>query len=361
MEPSKTIQLEDLGFTVELAQYRKRNIEENLITGRVVSEHKERYMVKTTHNDFECEIIGNLRFTANSRADFPAVGDWVAVSPYDQDKALIHAIYPRKTMIERQAIGKTGEKQIIASNIDVGLILLSSDRDFNINRLQRYLAICQSSGVGAVIILTKIDLLSEHQLTQLTKQVKERANRIPLVCISNKTQQGFQDLNKHIMKGKTYCLLGSSGVGKSTLINSLSGHSKMKTGQISTSTHKGKHITSHRELHLMESGGIIIDNPGMREVGIADAGTGIDLTFNQIIQLSEHCRYADCSHTSEDGCTVKSALDQGEIDEMSYQNYLKMVREKDHFESTVAERRKKEKSFGKMVKHFKKNKPNSAN
>ncbi|WP_053971664.1 ribosome small subunit-dependent GTPase A [Mangrovimonas sp. ST2L15] len=346
--------LEDLGYTLEFENYRKDQNLDSFGVGRVISEHKERYVVKTSDKEYDGEIIGNLRFTAQSRSDFPAVGDWVAISEYDENKVLIHSVFPRKTIIERQAVGKQGEKQIIATNIDYAFIVQAVDRDFNINRIERYLTICNTSNVKPIIILNKIDLINEGALLKLITTVQERINQIPVFPISNASRQGFEKLTKHIEKGNTYCLLGSSGVGKSTLLNSLSGKQLMKTNTISASTSKGRHITTHRELLVLENGGILIDNPGMREVGIADATDGLELTFEAIIELSKDCKFKDCTHTSEVGCAVLKAVESHDIDKSSYENFLKMEREKEHFESTVAEKRKKDKDFGKMIKNYKK-------
>ena len=348
--------LEDLGYNINLENYRKDQCLESFNVGRVVSEHKERYVVRTTENEYDAEIIGNLRFSANKRSDFPAVGDWVAISEYDENKVLIHSVFLRNTIIERQAVGKQGEKQIIATNIDFAFIVQAVDRDFNINRIERYLTICNTSKVRPFIILTKIDLINDIVLTKMISEVQERVKQVPVIAISNETKKGIERLKERIVKGKTYCLLGSSGVGKSTLLNNLSGKQLMKTNSISTITNKGRHVTSHRELIVLENGGILIDNPGMREVGIADSTSGIEMTFDEIIELSKNCKFKDCTHTDEIRCAVLEAVESGEIDKASYENYLKMEREKEHFESTVAERRKKDKDFGKMIKNYKKDK-----
>ena len=348
--------LEDLGYNINLENYRKDQRLESFNVGRVVSEHKERYVVRTTENEYDAEIIGNLRFSANNRSDFPAVGDWVAISEYDENKALIHSVFPRKTIIERQAVGKQGEKQIIATNIDFAFIVQAVDMDFNINRIERYLTICNTSKVRPFIILNKIDLINDIVLTKMISEVQERVKQVPVIAISNETKKGIERLKERIEIGKTYCLLGSSGVGKSTLLNNLSGKQLMKTNSISTSTNKGRHVTSHRELIVLENGGILIDNPGMREVGIADSTNGIEMTFDEIFELSKNCKFKDCTHTDEIRCAVLEAVESGEIDKASYENYLKMEREKEHFESTVAERRKKDKDFGKMIKNYKKDK-----
>lgn len=347
--------LENLGYHLALENYRKAQNLDAFGVGRVILEHKERYVVKTPEKEYEGEVIGNLRYTAQHRSDFPAVGDWVAISEYDNDKVLIHAVFPRKTIIERQAVGKQGEKQIIATNIDVAFIVQAVDRDFNSNRIERYLTICHTAGVKPIIIFTKIDLISDHELSALVSEVQERIQEVPILSISNASQKGFKELKACIQEGKTYCLLGSSGVGKSSLLNNLSGTQLMKTNTISSSTNKGRHVTSHRELVVLANGGIVIDNPGMREVGIADATDGLEVTFTAIIELSNDCKFTDCTHTTEIGCAVLKAVESGEIDNASYQNFLNMEREKEHFEATVAEKRKKDKDFGKMIKHYKKN------
>ena len=347
--------LDDLGYNDHLAKYRKEQNLENFQVGRVISEHKERYVTKTDQGEFDAELIGNLRFTAKSRHDFPAVGDWVALSEYDENKALIHALFPRHSIIERQAVGKHAQKQIIATNIDCGLIVQAVDRDFNINRLERYLTICNASNVEAAIVLTKIDLIETEALQIILKELVERIQQIEILAISSQTLEGYDQLSAFIEPGKTYCLLGSSGVGKSTLSNHISGREQMKTDAISLSTSKGRHITSHRELIILENGGILIDNPGMREVGIADTTSGLEMTFDMIIRLAENCKFNDCTHIQENDCAIIEAMEEGEIDEEAYQNYLKMGREKMHFESSIREKRKKEKAFGKIMKDYNKN------
>lgn len=345
--------LEDLGYNDTLRAYRKKERLDDFEIGRVILEHKERYVIKTNEHEFEAELIGNLRFKSESRYDFPAVGDWVAFSEYDDGKALIHAIYPRKSSIERKAVGKSGNIQLIATNVDYGLIVQAIDRDFNLNRLERYLTICHASKVEPIIILSKIDLIHENNLQSIINQISKRLKDIPIITVSNQTK-GYGEVMSFIRKGKTYCLLGSSGVGKSTLLNGLSGEELMKTGEISSSVNKGRHITSHRELIVLNRGGILIDNPGMREVGIADTTKGLETTFETILDYSDNCRFTDCTHTHEMDCAVLEALENSEIDENSYLNYLKMEKEKLHFESDSIERRKKDKDFGKMLKNVKK-------
>jgi len=346
--------LEDLGFNAKLETFRKENNIGNSETGRIIAEHKERYKIMTTTVEYDAEILGNMRFTAKSREDFPAVGDWVALTVYDAEFAIIHRVFPRFSVIKRQAVGQFGEIQIIATNIDYAFILQAADRDFNINRLERYLTICNSSKVSPIIILSKTDLISQQQVSAIVESIKMRIKDVPVIAISNESQDGYESLSAIIEKGKTYCMLGSSGVGKSTLMNNLSGRDIMKTNSISQSTNKGRHITSHRELIVLENGGILIDNPGMREIGIADSTGGLEITFDRIIDLSNTCKYKDCTHTTETGCSVIEAVENGELDKASYENYLKMEREKAHFEATAEEKRKKDKDFGKIMKNYKK-------
>ena len=347
------MKIDDLGFNERFKKLRIELNLENFEIGRVIAEHKERYSVACEKGEFEAEITGNLRFSARSREDFPAVGDWVALLTTDSDFAIIHRVLPRKSVLSRQAVGQFGERQIIASNIDFALIVQAVDRDFNINRLERYVAVTYSSKVDPIIVLTKTDLIEYQRLEELIESIKLRIKNIPLIAISNQTKSGYDSIMKLIKKGKTYCLLGSSGVGKSTLMNNLSGKNIMRTNSISSSTHKGRHITSHRELTVLESGGILIDNPGMREIGIVDTGGGLETAFDRIFMYAKNCKFTDCTHSCETGCAVIEAVEHGEIDKKSYVNFLKIEKEKEHYLLTVSEKRKKDKAFGKMLKNYK--------
>ena len=345
--------LEDLGYNRDLEHYRKEQNLDSFGVARVILAHRDRYTVKTESNQFDCELVGNLRFTVTDKTKLPSVGDWVAISEYDEGKALIHAVLPRSSVLERKAVGKFGQTQIIATNIDFGLIVQSVNRDFNINRLERYLTICHASKIEPIIILSKIDLIEEIELEELMIQVQERIKNVPVIAISNQSKIGISEINSKLTRGKTYCLLGSSGVGKSTLINTIIGEKVMDTGQISESINRGKHITTHRELIVFENG-ILIDNPGMREVGITDAPGGFEMTFDDILILAQDCKYTNCTHTNEDACAVLTALENGDLNPESYENFLKMEKEKLHFESNAQERKKKGKDLGKLIKNMKK-------
>ncbi|MCG8698077.1 MAG: ribosome small subunit-dependent GTPase A [Bacteroidales bacterium] len=348
--------LEDLGYTHIKSAIENREDLDGFEIGRIMAEHKERYIVGTDNGEIEAEITGKMRFTATNREDFPAVGDWVALISYDAGSAFINEVLPRYSTIKRQAVAQYGEVQIIGANIDYAFVMQSVDRDFNINRMERYLTICYSSQVKPIIVLTKTDLISKQELSDLLQKVQQRIEDVKLVAISNENQNGYDELIQCIEKGKTYCLLGSSGVGKSSLLNNLSGKSVMKTDSISASTNKGRHVSTHRELKVLGNGGILIDNPGMREVGMAGVASGLGTTYDKIAEFSQYCQFADCTHTNEVGCAVIEAVENGEIDESSYQNYLKLEKENAHYESTVHEKRKKDKALSKIVKNYKKDK-----
>jgi ribosome biogenesis GTPase len=233
--------LKDLGLTEEISCFLKDNNLSELTVGRVTREHRERYVVSTGETEYDAEITGNLRFTASSRTDFPAVGDWVAMTLYEPDQAIIHRILPRKSVLERQAVGKPGEKQIISANVDFALIVQSIDNNFSVNRLERYMTICFTAGIEPVLVISKVDLAGEEEVNNAINELTKRDRTVKYILLSNITQHGLDQIMDLIQKGKTYCVIGSSGVGKSTLINNLLRKDLLKTGQISRSTNKGRH------------------------------------------------------------------------------------------------------------------------
>ena len=346
--------LTDLGFNQVLESFIRDNNLSDYTTGRVTQEHRERYIVSTGDNEYEAEITGNLRFSASSRADFPAVGDWVTMTVYDSDLAIIHRILPRISVLERQAVGKSGEIQIISANIDIALIVQSINNNFNINRLERYISICYSSRIEPVLVISKIDLVTESILNDAISKLEARDKKIKYILLSNLTRQGLDQILEFLQKGKTYCVVGSSGVGKSTLINNLLKKNILKTGNISNSTNKGRHISDHRELFVLENGAIIIDTPGMRELGMTDNIEGINTVFEEIYNLSLKCKFSDCKHINETDCAVLKAIGEGIIDRASLENFQRLQREQQRFQTTVAEKRRKERIFGKILKNYKK-------
>lgn len=344
--------LTDLGYTNELSAYVSENNLSAFSIGRVIQENRERYIVSTGENEYDAEITGNLRYTATSRADFPAVGDWVAMTVYDSDHSIINKILPRKSVLERQAVDKFGEIQIISTNIDVAFIVQAINNNFSINRLERYLTICYSANIHPVLVISKTDLSPENEIRDAITALEKRDKKVEYVLLSNITFEGVDQILSIIQKGKTYCVVGSSGVGKSTLINNLLKKNVLRTGQISLSTNKGKHITDRRELIVLENGGIIIDTPGMKELGITDNPDGIKTTFQEIYDISINCKYPDCKHIDESGCAVIEALNTGDLDRDSYDNYRKIMKEQAYFQTTVSEKRKRDKEIAKLIKNY---------
>lgn len=327
---------------------------------RVISEYKGAYKVKNDNGEFFAKVTGKRMFVASSREDFPAVGDWVTIEQLPENQAVIKEILPRKTIIKRSSISGDGA-QIIATNIDVAFVVESVDRDFNLNRFERYSAIAKDGGVKPVIILNKIDLISKEELDIKLGQIKNRFNDVDFIPTSIVTDEGLNKLKMYMENGKTYCFLGSSGVGKSSLINKLLGENIIKTENISTSTGKGKHTTTNREMYFLpaspaggENGPVVVDNPGMREIGMTDAIAGIDNLFDEISKIAEGCKFSDCSHTHEAGCEVLSALKSGKINMERYLNYLSLKKESEHYEMSEIEKREKDRSFGKFIKNAKK-------
>ena len=328
-----------------------RYMENKVETARVVVEYRGVYKVRSETGEYLARVTGKQMFEALSREDYPAVGDWVTIINLDGENAVIRDILPRKTMIKK----KSGDKiQIIATNIDVAFVVESIDRDFNLNRFERYFANAVEGGVKPVIILNKIDLISREELGSRLAEIESRFNNVDVILASTVTGEGLDQLKKYIEEDKTYCFLGSSGVGKSSLINNLLGEKIIKTENIGSRTGKGKHTTTGREMYFLENGGIVIDNPGMREVGIADASTGVDNLFDEITDLAKGCKFADCTHVQEPGCQVLAAVDSGRLDREKYSNYLNLKKEANYYEMTELEKREKDRQFGKFIKNYKK-------
>ena len=324
--------LQNLGYDSQLDTFIQSHDLADFEIGRVIRESKQKYIIKTQLGNFNGQISGKLMHEAKSRADYPAVGDWVAIKQMEEREAIIHEILPRKTIIERQAIGRFGKKQTIAANVDTAFVLQDIAHDFNLNRLDRLIAIGFASKIHPVVILTKIDVEEKSELADKAAQIKKRFTDIPILFLSNKSMEGFSAIQQLIEYGKTYCFIGASGAGKSTLINNLVGEKVMLTKSLREKSNKGQHTTSHRELFILKDSGILIDTPGMRELGIAESYKTLEATFEIIFTLSESCKYSDCTHLIEPGCAVRLALENNEIDQSYYDNFHKMKEEQNQFE-----------------------------
>lgn len=347
------IKIEDLGYDIFFESNRKKLRLDGFSVARVIVEHKGSYRVQNTDGEYLAKITGKQIFNALSREDYPVVGDWVAITELDKERAVIHKVLPRRTMIKRKYSGKN-ETQIIAANIDVVIVIESVDRDYSLNRFERYFAIANEGGIRPAIILNKIDLIFKEELDSKLNQIKNRFSGIDVFSTSTIIDKGLDELKTYMVKGKTYCFLGSSGVGKSSLINKLIGDNIIKTKNISLRTGRGRHTTTSREMYFLKNGGIVIDNPGMREVGMTDTSIGIDGLFDEIIALAKKCKYVDCTHTHEPECKVLSALKNGELDESKYSNYISLKKEAKYYKMTELKKREKDRQFGKFIKKAKK-------
>lgn len=324
--------------------------------GRIISEHRERYILCTTDGELQAEITGNLRNSAQSGKDFPAVGDWVQIAKVNQGFGIITSIFPRKSILERKSIGNNAETQVLAANIDMAFIISAVGYDFNFNRLERFIAISNAAHIKTILILSKIDLISQQETDDLISEIKERLPDIHVFFLSNISGMGLKEIENIMKPNETYCFLGSSGVGKSSLINSLLEDELIKTSEISTSTSKGKHTTSSRNLFVLPNGSMVIDTPGMREIGITASTKAINYTFSEISEMAQNCKFSNCTHINEPGCKVIEALTSGELPDTQYQNFLKLRREQEFLSETIFERRQKNKQLGKLYKRILKNK-----
>ena len=324
---------------------------------RVVAVHKDRCVITKGEGDVFAEYSGNLLYVSDSPFDLPTTGDWVYADFHDDDShAIIHGVLPRKTLLKRKTAGKQIDFQLIAANIDVALIMQSVDDNFNPRRLERYLAMVHENQISPLILLSKCDLVPADELEKIRKKMSSIAPHTSVLAFSNTTRKNISAIKRSLLPGKTYCLLGSSGVGKTTLLNSIIGSEQFETQAVSKKQSKGRHTTTSRELVKLANGALLIDTPGMRELGNMSIDDGIDETFSEILELAEHCQFRDCSHTNEKRCAIVAAINGGELDEQRYKNYVKMRNESAFYDMSYSERRKKDKDFGKMVKSVMKRK-----
>ena len=324
---------------------------------RVVWEGRDRYRISGGEDEWHASLSGRLRHTAVSRADLPAVGDWVlaAVRPAE-GTATIHRVLARKSCFSRAAAGRSTEVQIVAANIDTVLIVTSCNRDFNLRRLERYLALAWESGATPVVVLNKADLF-EGDVERWYADIGPVMQGVPVAITSAVRGDGLADLREILRSSGTTALLGSSGVGKSTLINALTGDSGQEVLPIRDGDDRGRHSTTARQLFCLPGGGILIDTPGMRELQLWDAARGLDQAFADVESLAAACRFRDCSHGSEPGCAVLAAVERGELEAGRLDSYHRLRREdaflqSRHDERTQSERTRIAKQGSKAAKQF---------
>lgn len=350
------MELTDLGLDPELRRQAEAICRPEHRIARVTAVDRGRYLVRNEHSEVPAEATGKLLYSADSVVDMPCVGDWVCVQYHDSGRqAVIHGVVPRKTLLRRKSPGDKIDYQVIAANIDCALIIQSCHFDFNIRRLQRYLVMVRETQIEPVILLSKIDLVDRATAEQMLADVRRLDETLRVLVLSNVTEDGLGDVRNTIQPGKTYCLLGSSGVGKTTLINHLLGEQAFETNTVS-GTGEGRHTTTRRQLIWLPSGAMFIDTPGMRELGLLGASEAIDSSFADISELAPQCRFSDCSHTNEPGCAVRAAIEEGALSEDSFRDFEKLSKESEFHEMSYLDRRRKDRAFGRMVKNVKKHK-----
>jgi len=327
---------------------------------RITSENRGAYTVQYNSGDIPAEASGRLRFNADEREMMPAVGDWVAASIHDGGAmAIIHHVLPRRTVLVRKSVGRRSGGQIIAANIDIVFIVQGLDGDFNIRRLERYLHVINASGARPAILLSKCDIHDTATIEEHLGLVNDISKSVQVIAYSAVDGTGIDRIGALLEPGATVCFVGSSGAGKSTLINRLAGGDIFATNEVRSSDSRGRHTTSRRQMIELSSGALLIDTPGMREIGLWDISVDVDGIFSDIAVLAENCRYRDCTHNSEPGCAVIAAVEEGVLDPKRYESYLKLDKEARYIASRQdtsarVERKKRDKLFSRMVKQFNK-------
>ncbi|GAB7079529.1 ribosome small subunit-dependent GTPase A [Megalodesulfovibrio paquesii] len=347
--------LEQLGFDQWFVSHAAGLCPAGCDIARVVAVDRGMYRLADGEREAAAELAGRFTYLATHSMALPGVGDWVAAQFYNQGTAAtIHRLLPRRSMLRRKRPGESTEHQLIAANIDTAFLVQSCQYDFNLRRLERYLVMAADGQVEPVVLLTKADLVTPEALEEIIARVRA-VTSARVLAVSNVTGWGFESLEALLLPGNTCCLLGSSGVGKTTVLNRLLGQDGFATGAVS-GTGEGTHTTTRRQLSILPGGGLLVDTPGMRELGLIGAEEGLREGFEGIESLAAACRFADCSHQHEPGCAVRAALEQGTLQADRLASYLKLRREAAFHEMSALEKRQKDKAFSRHVNAVKQGK-----
>jgi ribosome biogenesis GTPase len=328
--------LEKLGWDDRRSEEFQAEAVDGAVPGRVAVQHRGAWDVLTELGELRCDLPGRLAYDASTAAELPVVGDWVVVDPRAAETAgTIRAVLPRRTKFSRKTAWQAAEEQVLAANVDVVFIVSSLNEDLNLRRLERYLTLGWESGARPVIVLTKADLAPEPEAG--VAEVESIARGVPVHAVSNKTGVGLDTVRSHLTEGVTAALLGSSGVGKSTLVNALLGEERLETREIRDDG-RGRHTTTRRELVLLPNGALVIDTPGLRELQLWVAEDGLEGAFEDVAELAARCRFSDCVHETEPGCAVRAALVDGTLAPERWESYVKLQRELEHLERRLDKR-----------------------
>jgi ribosome biogenesis GTPase len=346
------LDLASFGWSDDVATAFAAHAAAGLEPARIVAEDRGSYLVQTGAGERRASVTGRYRFEAgDDPAAYPAVGDWVAVEARE-DGASVHALLPRRTSVVRHASGLRSVAQVVAANVDVVFVVTSLNHDLNLRRLERYLAFAWESGAEPVVVLSKADLSDDAG--EALVAVEAIAVGVAVITVSAIDGRGIDELRARIRPGSTVAFVGQSGVGKSTLVNTLAGDELAEVRAIREDDGRGRHTTTRRQLHRMPDGGLILDTPGMRELGLWDADGGLDRSFADIDALASACRFSNCAHAGEPGCAVASAIADGDLDASRFEGWKKLEREARHLERRVdalarSEERRRWKTIGKAV------------